>query len=446
MTTRDSMANATTNAMNEATGIERRRLLAGAAGSALLAACGGQVEEDVDDVARVRLLNATTAYPAMDLLVGDTRRNTSIGSGGVGGYVSLKPGSYSTAVTSAGSASTLASTSRTLAEGKAYTVVAYGALGDVATALLEENASAAASGQAKLMVLNAAPDAGSVDVYLTGAADSLDSASPVASSVTGGNAVGYAAVNAGTYRLRITAAGDKGQLRFDAQGLVLASTQVATLVVTPTAGSVLTQALLMTQQGSSSALANTLARVRLVASVAGNGRVTASLGGRALLTAGTSPTVGAYTTVAAGTPAFSLTVNDQPISMQNVTLAAGTDTTLLLWGAAATPQLAQLADDNRLPASTSTQARLRLVQAVNGLASGLTMTADSVAIANDVLAGSASAYANVAGNSTQRVIVSSPLVATPLYSSDTTFAARGVYTLFVFGDAAAPQTTLRRER
>jgi hypothetical protein len=426
--------------------LERRRLLAGAAGTALLAACGGQVEEDVDDVARVRLLNATAAYPSLDLLVGDTRRNTGIGSGAVGTYASLKEGSYTTAVTSAGSASTLASSSRTLAEGKAYTVVAYGALGDVATALLEENASAAATGQAKLMVLNAAPDAGSVDVYLTGAADSLVGASPVASGVNGGSAVGYATVGAGTYRLRITAAGDPSQLRFDAPGLVLGSTQVATLVVTPTAGSVLTQALLLSQQGGVSALANTLARVRLVASVAGNGRVTASLGGTAVMTAGTSPTVGAYTTVPAGTPAFSLSVNGQPISTQNVTLAAGTDTTLLLWGDAATPQLATLADDNRLPASSSTQARLRLVQAVNGLASGLTMTADAVAIANDVLPGGASAHATVAGSATQRVIVSSPLVATPLYSSDTTLAARGVYTLFVIGDMPAPLATLRRER
>jgi hypothetical protein len=437
------MAKGTTKALGGASGIERRRLLAGAAGTALLAACGGQVEEDVDDVARVRLLNATTAYPSMDLLVGDTRRNTGIGSGGVGSYVSLKPGSYTTAVTSASSASTLASTSRALAEGKAYTVVAYGALGDVATALLEDNASAASAGQAKVMVLNAAPDAGSVDVYLTGAADSLDAASPVASGVTGGNAVGYATLNAGTYRLRITAAGDKAQLRFDAQGLVLASTQVATVVVTSTAGSLLTQALLLVQQGGASTLANTLARVRVVASVAGNGKVTASLGGSTLMTAGAS-SVGAYVTVSAGTPAFSLSVNGQPVSTQNVTLAAGTDTPLLVWGAAATPQLVQLGDDNRQPASSSTQARLRLVQAVNGLDSGLTMTIDATAIANDVLAGGASSYASVAGASTQRLIVSSPLG--PLYSSDTTLAARGVYTMFVLGDSTAPQAMLRRDR
>ena len=431
---------------SEASGIGRRRLLVGASGTVLLAACGGQVEEDVDDVARVRLLNATTAYPSLDLQVGDTRRNTSIGSGAVGAYANLKQGTYATAVTSAGSASTLASTSRTLAEGKAYTVVAYGTLGDVATALLEENASAAAGGQAKLMVLNAAPDAGSVDVYLTGAADSLDAASPVANGVAGGSAVGYATLSAGTYRLRVTAAGDKSQLRFDATGLVLSSTQVATLVVTPTAGSVLTQALLLTQQGSVSALGNTLARVRLVASVAENGKVTASLGGSALMTAGTSPTVGAYTTVTAGTPAFSLSVNGQPVSTQNVTLAAGTDTTLLVWGPAATPQMAVLADDNRLPASSSTQARLRLVQAANGLAGGLTMTVDAVAIANDVLAGAASTHASVAGGSAQRLIVSWPLSSTPLHSSDTTLASRGVYTLFVIGDAPAPTAALRRDR
>jgi hypothetical protein len=432
----------------DARGIGRRRLLAGAAGTTLLAACGGQVEEDVDDVARVRLLNATAAYPSMDLLVGDTRRNTGIGSGAVGAYASLKPGTYTTAVTSAGSASTLASTSRTLAEGKAYTVVAYGALGDVATALLEENASAAASGQAKLMVLNAAPDAGSVDVYLTGATESLDNASPVASGVAGGNAVGYATLNAGTYRLRVTAAGDKNQLRFDAPGLVLSSTQVATLVVTPTVASVLTQALLLTQQGGVSALANTLARVRVVASVAENARVSASVGSTSLMVAGIS-SVGAYTTVAAGTPAFSLVVNNQPVSTQNVALAAGTDTTLLVWGAVATPQLVQLTDDNRLPASSSTQARLRLVHVANGLDGGLTMTADATPIATDVPAGSASAYASVAGGSTQRVIVSSPLVAAPLYSSDVTLAARGVYTLFVLGDRSTSvglSTALRKER
>jgi hypothetical protein len=427
---------------------ERRRLLAGAAGTALLAACGGQVEEEASDVARVRLLNATTAYPSMDLLVGDTRRNTGIASGAVGAYVSLKQGSYTTAVTSAGSASTLASTSRTLAKGKAYTVVAYGALGDVATALVEENASAPAPFLVKLNVLNAAPDAGSVDVYLTGLGENLDGASPVASGVAVGAAVGYATLGTSLpYHLRVTAAGDKSQVLLNAFPVLFGTaSSVVTLVITGTASSVLTQAMLLAQQGSVTALASPMARVRVVASVAGNGRVTAAFRGIPLMTAGTSPTVGGYVTLPEGTLPIDLSVDGHPISTQNATLVAGTDTTLMVWGAAATPQLVQLSDDNRLPVSSSKQARLRLVNAVNGLDSGLTMTADATAIANDVLGGSASTYAAVAGGSTQRLIVSSPLMATPLYSSDTTLVARGVYTLFVFGDKAAPQTTLRRDR
>ena len=159
--------------------------------------------------------------------------------------------------------------------------------------------------------------------------------------------------------------------------------------------------------------------------------------------------VGAYVTVAAGTPALSLDVNNQPVSTQNVTLAAGTDTTLLVWGPAATPRLTQVTDDNRLPPSSSTQARLRLVNVANGLEGGLTMTADATAIANDVLPGSASAYANVTGGSTQRVIVNAPLMASPLYSSDMTLAARGVYTLFILGDKSSSlglSTTYRKER
>jgi hypothetical protein len=141
------------------------------------------------------------------------------------------------------------------------------------------------------------------------------------------------------------------------------------------------------------------------------------------------------------------------VSVQNVTLAAGTDTTLLVWGAAATPQLVQLADDNRLPASSSTQARLRLVQAVNGLDGGVTMTFAASVIASDVLPGAASSYASVAGGSTQQLVVNSPLLAgTPLYSSDVALAARGVFTMFVLGNKSAstdpkgPVVLLRRDR
>jgi hypothetical protein len=179
-----------------------------------LAACGGKDSED-SGTARIRLLNASTAYASLDFYIDDSKKTSAVSYGAVGDYVSVGTSSLSTVITSAGSSSALSTTGRTLTKDTAYTVVAYGWQGAMRTALLEEDASAADSGKAKLMVLNSAPDAGSLDIYLTGSDESLDSASAVASGVAGGGTVGYTSVSAGTYRLRITAAGDKTDLRLE---------------------------------------------------------------------------------------------------------------------------------------------------------------------------------------------------------------------------------------
>lgn len=415
--------------------------------SVLLAACGGQSSDGGNGTARIRLLNASAAYALLDFYVDDARKNSALGYGAVGDYAAVTSGtSLSTVITNNGSTSALSTTGRSLSKDAAYTVVAYGWQGALKTALLEENVSAADSGKTKLMVLNTAVDAGSVDVYLTGSDESLDNASAVAAGVAGGGSVGYTSVTSGSYRLRVTAAGDKNDLRLDVAGLTLASTQVATLIVTPGIGGVLVHALLIAQQGGVGVFNNNLARARVVASVAGNGKVTASLGGSTLISGGTSPTIGSYTAFVASNTALQLVVNGNPVAVSAPTLAAGSDTTLLVWGDAAAPQLAVIPDDNRLP-TLSTNAKLRLVHAVSGLNDPLTLTADFSVIAGDVLPGTASAFGSVVGGSGLRLDVSSPLSTTALYTlSDATLAARGVYTLFMVGDSAHPSAALRKER
>lgn len=82
-------------------------------------------------------------------------------------------------------------------------------------------------------MFNTAVDNGSLDVYLTGSDDALDDASATVSAVTGGSVASYSTVTSGTYRLRVTGAGDKNDLRLDVPAMTLGSTQVATLIVTP---------------------------------------------------------------------------------------------------------------------------------------------------------------------------------------------------------------------
>ncbi len=412
----------------------------------VLVACGGNGSGSSSGTARVRLLNASTAYSSLDFYVDDSKKNSALAYGAVGEYADVGTSSLSTVITNAGSTSALSTTGRTLTGGVSYTVVAYGWQGAMKTALLEEDAAAADSGKSKLMVLNTAPDAGTLDVYLTGSDESLDNASPVAASVAGGGTVGYTSITAGTYRLRVTAAGDKTDLRLDVGGVTLASTQVATMIITPGPSGVLVHALLELQQGAVSQFNNNLARARVVASVAGNGKVTASIGGITLLSNGTSPTIGNYGSFIASNSALQVVVNGTPVLVSSPTVAAGTDLTLMVWGDASAPQLTVITDDNRLP-TVSTNTKLRLVHGVSGLTDPLTLTADFSVIAPSVALGSASAYGNVTGGTTLRLDVTSPLSTTALYSlSDATLTARSLYTLYMLGDAAHPSAALRKER
>lgn len=424
------------------------RALGGAAlgSSTLLAACGGNSEDS--DRARLRLLNASNGYAALDLAIDDASANSNIAFGAVGGYAGADTDGVDTVVSATGSSTALSTATRTLSKDTAYTLVAYGWAGALKTALVEENLDAAASGKARLRVLNLAADAGTLDVFLTGSDEALDSATAVAAGVAGGSSAGPTTLSAATYRLRVTAAGDRSDLRLDIGGLVLGSTQVATLLLVPGSGGVLVSAILLLQQGAATALVNTQSRVRVVASVAGNGTVSATVGGTAVSSGAISPAVGGYATVTGGTLPVTLVVNGSAVSVADQALPAGGDYTLLVWGDAAAPQLTLVTDDNRLPTDTS-KAKVRLVHAVNALTAALTLTADFSVVsgASSVAQGQASSFGTVTASTAIRLEVTSPLSSTAVYTlTDTTLTAKGLYTVFALGDASAPSVALRKER
>lgn len=147
---------------------------------ALIGGCGGASD---DDDATVRVINASTNYGALDLHVDDTLRSSAIAYGQTSGYIGFEEGSHTTTLTRTGSTTALSSVSRTLSSDHGTTVIAYQADGSLKTAQLSDSESAPSSGRAKLLVFNASPDAGSVDVYLSGSSDTLDNATLVASSV-----------------------------------------------------------------------------------------------------------------------------------------------------------------------------------------------------------------------------------------------------------------------
>jgi Domain of unknown function (DUF4397) len=403
----------------------------------LLAGCGGGTDRTK---AQVRLVNASNGYAQLDLRVDDEAVQSGVSYGNNASYAEAKPGKSSTIFASGGATALLTFTPST-SERKYYTVLAYGAAGSLKQLLLDDNQGEPDSNRSLLRVVNAAPDAGAVDVYVTGSSDTLLASVPVQSAAAVDSVGSFLTINSGTWRLRVTAAGSKTDLRLDIPSVVLGSKSVVTLVITPGSGGVLTQALLLSQQGGIGNLAATLARVRVASGLTDT---SVRLGDTDLLAAGNSAAVSAYSVLGAGNQTLVVTVGGAPLASSVKALSAGADYTLLIHGTAASPQVIWIGDDNTRPSDTA-QAKVRLVNGVSGAAGNVSMTVDGLPVASGVAAGGNSAYQLQPASITADIVVAAP--GTTLYSViDQTFLAASNYTVFVLGPSSAATGVLRKDR
>ena len=413
--------------------------------SALLGACGGGTDRTK---AQVRMVNASAGYPQLDLQVDGQLRQGQVVYGAAEAYVEIDPGKASSAITSAGSVTTLLSFTPALSGKKYYTVLAFGAAGALRQMLLDENTSAPDTGKALLRVVNVSPDAGPLDVYLTAPTDLLPNVVAVQSAVAYGVQGNYTLVNSGSWRLRITSAGSKTDVRLDVPVVVLASKQVSTLVLTASTGGLMVNSLMLGHQGGIARQDTQQARVRLVAAVTDSAVVKASLGSTSLIStpanAGeiTSPSLDGYVLVPVGPWAATVTVNGQAVSVPSKTLSSGQDYSFMVHGPSATPRTSWLDDDNRLPSDT-TQVKLRLVNGLADSTAALAMKLDGSSVAGAVLVGAASDYTLVkpvaAGGTNGRLSITAAGVPTAIYTSASqTLTTGGSYSVFVVGPVAAP--------
>lgn len=410
----------------------------------LLQACGGSADSGSDGA--VRLVNASTGYGALDLYSSDTLLAGDVPADSAGSYVSLGAGTYTFKLKRNGSSTTVTSSERSVLESTAHTLLAYATGETLKTVFLTDSETAPSSGTAKLRVFNASGEAGTLDVYVTASDATLADSSATASSLASERFSSYSEISAGSYRIRVTGYGDKSDLRLDLDAVTLASQQITTLVLSTTPGGVLVNGLFIDQKSSVTARQNPSARVRLVAGAAGNGSVAATANGVSLSAGLRSPTVGGYVLVPAGTLAGSVSLDGTALTLPSATLAAGSDSTLLVSSANGAGTATLIADDNR-PALSSSNAKLRLVHGVGGLGGAITLTADYSALATDTPVNGASTPASLAAGSAMRLEATSPAATGSLYLDDeVTLVAGKVYTLFMLGDANAPAGVLRRDR
>ncbi len=409
----------------------------------ILGGCGGG---SGGSSAKLRLLNVSNGYSSLDLSVDDTTVSSGLTLGTLGAYADVDTSDTSMSILSSGVGTAVATLTPSLKESSKYTLIAYGWSGGLKTSIIEEEEEVPDAGKHKLLFMNLAPDAGSLDVYVTLNEDSLDNASAMASSIGGGGTSSYNKINSGTYRIRITGAGDRSDVRLDIPSVTLASAGVSSLIVTATEGGLLVHGQHLIQGGAITPFRATQARVRVVTGVPGV-KVGAALDGTSLMGLSTGPTVGDYRPVTAGTGALTVQAAGRTLNSSNPTFKAGGDYTLMVWGDPTAPSLTVLTDDNRLPTSNST-AKIRLINAAattSDLKVNLSLNYSS--LASNIQAGSSSGNYTVTYSTSSLLSVTTPSSATAIYTiEELPVNANAVYSVFVLGSDGQLIGSLRKER
>jgi hypothetical protein len=417
-----------------------------------LNACGGGGDDGGDDP-QIRLLNLSSGYASLDLMTNldsdddddDETQATGVALGTVSDYATLDPDDYTVKVRRTGSGAVLRSfAGEELVEDAINTYVAYGEVGSFGALRIDDTLDEADAGESKLNVANVS-SAGGLDIYLTDATTDLDDTTPVISSV--GASLTLLETDAGTYRLRITAGGDTGDVRLDVASFSLTDGGVSTLILTSTQGGMLANAVTLAQGGQPSAITNTKARVRSAVALADGATASLSLGGQAVLTTASAGTMTSrYALLDAGSVPVVLTVNGTAVPVANLNLSAGADYTFMVWSNASGPQTSLIVDDNRLP-SSSTVTKVRLLNGMSTLATPLTLSVNNAPVIEQTPTGEVSDEVEVTSGTDQQFDVTQTFNGQPVLTrTSITLQGNSVYTFLMTDTGVTPISVLRRDR
>ena len=304
----------------------------------------------------MRLVNATQTHSSIALLANGAPAITATPLDAVSAYAGVAAGSPALQVNDATTSGALTTLAPSVGGNAHYVLIAYESGGAVRSAVINEDNAAPVAGTAAVRIFDAATDAGAIDVFITDPA--VDIATLTSPSVSFASSAslqtsGFLSFAPGTYRIRVTGAGNASDLRLDIPSITIANQEVAFAVLTPTSGGTLVNGAVLAQQGAYSAGRNTNARVRLAAAVSGGAVVSASAASAPIASGVISPSVSAYALVPAGR-ALNISVNGASVGAPATAIGAGSDSTLLVYGApgAATASLIQTTTICRRPPPT----------------------------------------------------------------------------------------------
>jgi hypothetical protein len=196
-----------------------------------VAACDDDDPSGPTPVARVRFVHAAQGTNVVDFRVdgADARADVDYASNSLT-FSNFTPGTRALAVRANNGATDLATLNQNLADGAAYTTILVKRQAGLALVAFPDTQPTPAATKAWVRVINVAPAAGNVDVYVTEANTDLATATAQVTAVQFEKAGKYVEVDAAARRVRLTTAGTKTVV-LDVQNLALPSQGVRTIVV-----------------------------------------------------------------------------------------------------------------------------------------------------------------------------------------------------------------------
>jgi len=169
--------------------------------------------------ATIRVINASPGSPTLDVLLNGQPLVQKLEFGSPSSYATLKEGSYKIQLVPSGEqvANAIAEKDFDASSGKAYIVSIVNPLKDIKINVDEVNLDSIDTGKARVRVFHDSPDAGKVDVAVTGGDTWF-------SGLSNGDKSDYKDVDAGTYSLDVR--GDNNTTLTTATGLELQAGQV----------------------------------------------------------------------------------------------------------------------------------------------------------------------------------------------------------------------------
>jgi hypothetical protein len=345
--------------------------------------------------AQLRILNAFSEAPAINVTVASTTVASGLPFQGLTQYTNIDSGTPMFTVGVTGASTTLINTTYTVGNAS-YTYIVFGPLTGVGAILGNDAFNDPGNGFFSVRIVNAAPGSSAVDVYLTAPGADISSSAPSLGNISYGVTSTFVPIAIGaSFEIRVTPTGTK-EVIFDSTPKTFPEHSGTDIVVFGKGSGKLVNVALLTHDsaGTGSIVENLLAQYKVINASLVPSAINVFVDATLQLSNIPYTGVSNYQKTTAGAHNFSIEATSTPgaslLSLAR-TLAAATDTSIALSGTAGALTALVLTDDN-LPPPTGT-AGVRVVN-VSGAATPFDVFVNFSKQVSSLVVNSASPYLN----------------------------------------------------